>query len=278
MSRSNLERITGGAVVAIALALLMTEDTLRAQFTCFSTHTFGSGRTFMGICITEDGNLLKFESPSSQEHIFNSSPVGEGYVLCSPSAAGGVHGFDSAGLESGFGDPTITQPNGPNTFPLTIVRDTSDGDFRLQQTFTRDTGEHDVGITMKLTNISGSTRSLIQLHRYFNGNISNDGTGDIFDHSEDSVWGRQGNNNEHGLMLTALTFGTAHDVFVEEVDEWNPSIFPSVGARTGRGCSPQNPPPPTPTNAGDFVGRVAYELGTISANRSKTVKVVYRRF
>ena len=274
----DLKRIAAGTVVATALVLLMQGDTLRAQFTCFSTHTFGSGRTFMKICITEDGNLLQFESPSSQEHIFNSAPVGEGYVLCSPSGAGGVHGFDSAGLESGFGDPTITQPNGANTFPLTIVRDTTDGDFRLAQTFSRDTGEHDVSITMKLTNISGSTRSLVKLHRYFNGNISNDGNADIFDKSEDSVWGRQGNNNEHGLMLTALTFGTAHNVHVEEVFEWNPSFFPGGGAHTGRGCSPQNPPPSTPTNSGDFVGRVGYELGTINANKSKTVKVVYRRF
>jgi hypothetical protein len=79
-------------------------------------------------------------------------------------------------------------------------------------------------------------------------------------------------------MLTALTFGTAHNAFVEEVEEWNPSFFPVVGAQTGRGCSPQNPPPSTPTSVGDFVGRVGYQLGSINANSSKTVRVMYRRF
>ena len=274
----NGRKLATGAAVAFALALLMHAEPLQAQFACFSTHTFGSSRTFMKVCITEDGNLLQFESPASQEHIFNSGPVGEGYVLCSPSGNNGVHGFDTAGLESGFGDSTITQPKGPNTFPLTIVRETTDGIFRLQQTFSRDTAEHDLTITMKVTNVSGIARSVVRLHRYYNGNLGNDGNSDVWDKAEDSVWGRQGNNNRNGLMLTALTYATPHNVFVEEVSEWNPSFFPVVGAQTARGCSPQNPPPSTPTSPGDFVGRVAYELGTINPNKSKTVKVLYRRF
>jgi hypothetical protein len=55
------------------------------------------------------------------------------------------------GDESGFGAAIINQPNGANTFPLTITPDTTDGFFRLQQTFSRDAAEKDVTITMKLT-------------------------------------------------------------------------------------------------------------------------------
>jgi hypothetical protein len=51
-------------------------------------------------------------------------------------------------------------------FPLTIVRDTTDGVFRLPQTFSRDGAEKDLTITMKVTNLSGSTNSNVRVSRY----------------------------------------------------------------------------------------------------------------
>jgi hypothetical protein len=117
---------------------------------CFSTHTSGSGTTFVKVCFSNHGNLVQFESPAGFEHIRVGS-FGEGYVVCSGTTA---HGFDAGSTEAGFGAPTISQPNGANTFPLTITRTTTNGVFQLRQTFAWDTTEKDVTITMTLTNRS----------------------------------------------------------------------------------------------------------------------------
>jgi hypothetical protein len=268
-------------VVGMALAILPLafEGISTADTACFSTHTFGSGATLMKICISQHGNLVQFESPATEEHIRVSQVipgtlgVGEGYVVCSVES---FPSWDAGSSEFGFGPSTITQPKGPNTFPLTIVRDTTDGDFRLEQIFSQDTTEKEVAITMRLTNISGSPRSAVRLQRYFDGDIGSSVGGDIWDKSESSVWGREAATGENpGLMLTALTFGTITGAFVEEYSEWNPN---GSGDRTARTCSSQSPPPSTPTGTGDFVGRAGYLLGTVNAGQRKTVKFVYRRF
>src|SRR5919202_2876402 len=42
----------------------------------------GTGENFLGVKVSNHGNLLSFESPAGQEQVFNSS---EGYVLCTNS-------------------------------------------------------------------------------------------------------------------------------------------------------------------------------------------------
>ena len=76
----------------------------------------------------------------------------------------------------------------------------------------------------------------------------------------------------HGVMLTALTFGTGHTIAVEKFQDWTPAS----GGGTARGCTAIAQP--TPTAPGDFVGRATYNLGTINPGSSKTVKALYRRF
>jgi hypothetical protein len=263
-------KILGVSGMALALTLLAWAGISGADSVCFSTHTSGSGATSMKICISQHGNLMQFESPvGGGDHISS-----EGYVVCSESTGNTVvHGFDSGFLESGFGPAAITQPNGPNTFPLTIVRDTTDGVFRLTQTFSRDTTEQDVTITMKLKNLSGSARDFVLLSRYFDGDLEGTSQNDHYDWSTESVWGRDGIPEGGGpitgvaLTLTALTFGTSHSTLVERFADFNP------GSCFG---SPDFLDLP-PTEEGDWVGRVRYFLGTIQSGKTKTVKVVYRR-
>jgi hypothetical protein len=68
---------------------------------------------------------------------------------------------------AGFGPPVIDQPNGPNTFPLTITRPTADGIFSLAQTFSWDTVEKDVSISATVTNLTATAGSGVRLVRYF---------------------------------------------------------------------------------------------------------------
>jgi hypothetical protein len=84
------------------------------------------------------------------------------------------------------------------------------------------------------------------------------------------MWGKNADGLAgYGLMLTALTFGTPHG-FVP----WGVETFAAWSRAT---CLPQTVQP-TPTPPGDYVGRVTYRVGTLNPGRSKTVKVLYRRF
>ena len=234
---------------------------------CHTTLTSGTGANFMRVCISNHGNLINFLSPSTfQDHI-----ASEGYAICdNPGNAEFVSGWDAGGSEAGCGDPTISQPNGANTLPLTITRPCHCITFK--QVFSRDTTEKDITITMTLTNICNFTLSNNRVSRYFDGNIHGDAILDIYDNSFDSVWGR----DIEALSLTALTFGTTHEVAVESFKEWDPNGDLAFSFRTSTGCDRITET--SPTAPGDFVGRVTYFLGTLNTNQSKTVKVVYRRY
>src|SRR5262249_565562 len=129
--------------------------------TCYSTYTTGAGLTFLSFCITSTGNIMQLQNPAGIYYISS-----EGNALCSsydPSNEGPLPvAYDAAYFESDWGAPTITQPGGPNTFPLTIVR-VSTGGFKLTQVFSRDTVEDDITVTMTVANQSGSTRYNVRL-------------------------------------------------------------------------------------------------------------------
>ncbi len=242
---------------AAAAIVAAWAGTAAADGECFSTHTSGNEETYLSFCISEHGNLVQFESPERHGHL----GAHEGYALCGWFEE---NRYDAGLHESGFGEATISQPNGANTLPLTITRETTDGHFRLRQTFARDTTEKDVTITMTLTNISGAVRSLVSLVRYF-------ASGDArFARTADSVWAWDGGLEPYGLRLTARTPTVSHATAVEAFDDWLPP------AGTGAGCFTDLAA--TPTEPGMFAGRVWYGWATIKAGGSKTATFVYRRF
>jgi hypothetical protein len=150
------------ALVSLAwLFILATDGPATASNICHTTLTSGSGATFFRFCISNHGNLLTFEAPLGNDHI-----AAEGYALCHANATT-VDGYDTGGSEAGCGAPTITQPNGANTLPLSITR--SCGCLRLKQDFARDTPERDVTITMTVTNICTATLQNVYVSRYFDG-------------------------------------------------------------------------------------------------------------
>ncbi len=111
------------AVLLVAAALTMGASAADAQQAspqgpgiqgtgCHTTVASGSGANLVKICVTSHGNLTLFKSPAGAEHIRVGTTY-EGYLLCTPSASA----IDGASVESGFLEPTITQPGGPNTFP-----------------------------------------------------------------------------------------------------------------------------------------------------------------
>ena len=252
----------------------------------FSCHNSGSGATALNVCVSQHGNLVKFEAPAGVDHIGPQNLFKDGYAVCTgnlPTTPNVSHGYDTGGVEAGFGAATVIQPNGPNTLPLTIVRDTTNGIFSLTQKFSRDANEQDWTITMVLKNLSAIPQEAVKLQRAYEGDADNNTiTNSYFGRTLNSVfeWVDQPASGSpaagRGLMLTALTrspytIATA----VNTISDYNPN---GAGSDTGNGCIVFAGGVGTPAAGGaNLVGRVVYGLGTINAGKSKTVKVVYRR-
>src|SRR5262245_28298059 len=137
--------------LAVLSCLLALSSPSQASTTCDNQLTFGTGPNRITICVSDHGNLVGFESPGSREHI-RVETIGEGYVVCSDDLPPFFSAYDAGFDESGWGAPTKNQPRGPNTFPLTIIRTTADGSFKLKQTFDWDPTLKEVIISMTLTN------------------------------------------------------------------------------------------------------------------------------
>ncbi len=178
-----------------------------------------------------------------------------------------VHGYDAGLDESGFGPATVIQPGGEGTFPLSIVRKTTDGVFQLTQAFTRDTGEQDFTVAMTVKNLSAASVSAVKLTRYFNGDIDNTGADDLYGRTLDTVWGTQGAAG-HGLGLFAKS-GIAHALRIEYATAWDP--------QGGGGAERCDVTGVTPAVRDDYAGRITYSLPSIAPGASKTVSIVYRR-
>jgi hypothetical protein len=183
---------------------------------CQSTYTFGSGQTLFNFCTTSNGNVVQFTSPGGFEHI-REGAIQEGYGICDGGT--GISYFDYAGGgDSGnWNAAVITQPHGPNTFPLKITRSTSDGAFSLTQKFARNTSERIVTITMSLKNSSGVNTTITFL-RYADINANNAAGGTFnneFDYGIGSAWGY--NTGQYGLMLSIVPTSVSHDSSVQKI-------------------------------------------------------------
>ena len=181
---------------------------------CFATFTSGSGATTFNFCVTQNGNVLSLESPAGAEHIRIGTFL-EGYTICDHTL--GLRYWDlGAYLPNGdFQAPTITEPNGPNTLPLTITRNTWDSIYTLKQTFSRNVQDRSVLVTMALTNndITFTGNRSVSFWRAadfdMDGNIFNQGGA-----TSDSAmaWNNvtASTPGGHGGALTSLSLGIPH--------------------------------------------------------------------
>lgn len=130
--------------LSLLAVLVFIASSCFSSTVCQTTYTTSNGAKVQ-FCITENGNVINFEGPPGWKLINQS----EGYGLCADSGASYYDIGD--GGESGNWNPSmITQPHGPNTFPLTIARQTTDGQFSLTQTFTLGGGGKSLIVKMKV--------------------------------------------------------------------------------------------------------------------------------
>ena len=237
----------------------------------------GSGFNFLGVKVSDHGNLISFESPASRQAVFGGR---EGYAVCS-GAGDPVHGHDTGDVEGGFAAPTFSQPT-VGAFPLTVTRRTTDGKFQLTQVWAKpDPVEKDVTVTMTLKNISGAPiDSNVMLSRSGDFDLG-DSSADLGAETRDSAWMWDDDNGPEvqaaGLKLATLTFATTHAARMETTSDWMLGrTSPSLGA-SRLGCQDLFTQTPTP-EPGDFAMRVFYLFeGGLAAGQSKTVKFQYGR-
>jgi hypothetical protein len=257
---ADLQRsVSGSSKKAAAATTSSTSTTPKASFAS------DSGANFLGVKVSDHGNLMSFESPQGQEQVFDGQ---EGYAVC--NSGGGSFGHDTGSVESGFGPPTFSQPNGAGTFPLTVTRKTTDGKLKLTQVWNKpDPVEKDVTVTMTVTNLSSNPLFGLGLSRSGDFDIGNSGV-DQGAKTADSAW--QWNDADSsadtppgGTMLTALTPGTKHVAQMDARAEW---------LNAGRTkCFDGSVI--TPTSTQDLAMRMAYTLGDFNGGQSKTVKFEY---
>jgi hypothetical protein len=244
-------------------------------------YTSGNGADRLTACISNHGNLVKFESPIGVDQIGQQNLFRDGYAICTgslPTIPNESHGYDTGGVEAGFGPPTVL-----DLTPLTIARDTTNGVFRLIQKYKADKKEKEVVIEMTVMNISGVERPAVRLQRAFEGDADNNTIpNSFFGRTVDSAfeWVDQPAAGSpaagHGLMLTAVNMAVDHATAVNTIADYNPA---GACLRTGNGCIVFSGGLATPAgNGANLVGRVIYGLGTIKAGGKKTVSVSYRRF
>ncbi|PYX27091.1 MAG: hypothetical protein DMG80_19575 [Acidobacteria bacterium] len=167
-----------------------------ATITCSSTYSSGFEDAFFQWCVTSNGNIAQFQAPF--EHI-RVGAVLEGYQICDVTPNVGY--FDYAQVESGnWRNAILTQPNGPNTFPITVKRTTADGNFTLTQKFAQDTKKRILTITMMIKN-NTSVQKNLKVYRFADLDIDGAFT-NTFDALTETAWA---DNSVRGLTLALET-------------------------------------------------------------------------
>jgi len=224
---------------------------------CQSTFTSGSGNAYLKFCVTQNGNIATLESPATFNQFYNGA---EGYGICNTTPE--VVGYSDWGRYGDSGnwtDPTITQPNGPDTFPLTITRTTADGVWTVKQVFSRDTNAPAAKITMTLKNNSAIDRSA-RFVRFADVDADGVSSGNVFDADLSASWGYK--SYSHGVMMRAKSVPNSGGAVVSAAPQ-------DVCNLANQQTSPY---------VGDGASAYTWQYYPFPAQSSKTMAIEYRPF
>jgi len=167
----------------------------------------GPLNSFLKYCVTVNGNIVSFNSPSGNDQLIQGTP-GEGYGICDFNT--GARYFDYAGFgDSGnWNPPVLVALSGAS---VKIARTTSDGAWTLTQTITKTSGKSpNATVSMALKNNS-SIQKEFYLFRYADVDPADANAtgnfGESFDSTVYSAWGYEALNSGRpaiGLKLTIL--------------------------------------------------------------------------
>lgn len=225
---------------------------------CSTTISTGSGSSRFTTCFSNDGNVLQFTVPDGNEHI-RAGAYAEGYLLC---RGNGRVDEDFAVFEIGFLPSTITQPNGPNTLPLTSTRRTDDNALRLRQKFTVQS-PNTVLVEMTVTNTSSAAIPDVQIARFVDADVDVALTGFINDFSikRRTVVAENNLTPDGGTLLLSAPFSS--------------NARPSIGVFDRYPSDCRDEITTSPVLGIDGFSKVVVPVGTLAAGASATVRFVY---
>jgi hypothetical protein len=173
-----------------------------ATSTCAYTFTSGGvgAKEYLQYCVTVNGNIVEFQSPSGIEHIRLGS-FAEGYAVCDLNSNVGYHDYaDDGDSDTGnWGAPVLQTLNATT---VKIARNTTDGIWTLTQTFGQNATDASVRVTMALKNNTAVARS-VWLTRF--ADIDGGGAfSNISDGTINSVFGYKASLG-YGLQLSLLS-------------------------------------------------------------------------
>jgi hypothetical protein len=148
---------------------------------CQTTIAEGKKSSFFGFCVTANGNIASLRGPGKKRTGTEQIGAGEGYCV-RPYKTGydSELYYDVGGLgAAGWGAPTLHQPGGPNTLPLSITRTSSDGRLRLTQEFEFFYEDRRVDVTISLTELTPSG-GVFFLTRVFDGDVNGTPDDDVY--------------------------------------------------------------------------------------------------
>lgn len=259
-----LSMLAAGLAAGAATAGSLNGNTNKSAITaddsvnCSTTISAGSGSSRFTTCFSNDGNVLQFTVPDGNEHI-RAGALAEGYLLC---RGNGRVDVDLAEFEIGFLPSTITQPNGPNTLPLTSTRRTNDNSLRLRQKFTVQS-PNTVLVEMTVTNTSSAAIPDVQIARFVDADVDVALTRFVNDFSiqRRTVVAENNLTPDGGSLLLSAPFSS--------------NARPSIGvfSRYPSDCSDEITT--SPVLGIDGFSKVVVPVGTLAAGASATVRFVY---
>jgi hypothetical protein len=257
------------ALVLALVAIVITLSPAAAQkeggnesSTCISTQTSGSGEALFATCVTNTGNVTKFVTPSGVSNLH-----GDSYAICDQETGAGMS-LARAYSREGNIELNFAAPSSHTT--TSNVRKTADGRYTLTQSFARDAPEKQLVITMTLKNNGPGPVTNVRIARFVDIDAGGNAIGDVFSKSLDSVTGVEATpGQEHGMMVGVLTPEISHVTQIVSYSDFSTAEY--------KYCAP-TAPYASPTTDGDWVAFVRFDLGTMAAGASRTVKLFYRRF
>src|SRR5262245_9518686 len=214
-------------LVGIMLAAAPAAERFDAEASgnCTTIETSGTGVAFFATCVTDTGNVRKFETVSGIDH-FAAPNSGDSYTICdNESGHTGSRAWSRWGVEEfNFSYPTTHAPHAN-------VRKTADGRYTLTQTFVRDATQKQLTVRMTLRNNGPGPVTGVHLQRAADINASGTTSSDVFLKSNDSIAAIDA-GTERGMLMSGLVspdvsyYATVrpYGVFdANDVDRCNPS-------------------------------------------------------
>jgi len=156
---SMIRRVT--LLCASFLILIWVAPPVHATTTCSYDFTSGSGNTYLGYCVTVNGNILQIQTPFGQNML---GANGEGYGICDESPAQNYTDYGVS--DSGNWQNAVVLSHSSTS--VKIARTTADGTWTLTQTITKVPTTFSIKVVMALKN-NQSAAHVAYLVRFADG-------------------------------------------------------------------------------------------------------------